>query len=210
MRDLAAACREFEVRLLTFSSDYVFGGDRQRPYEEHDAPRPLQIYGISRLAGEYAVLATAPQHAIVVRTCGLYGRSGALSKGGNFVDGRVADIMAGKRIEMASEQIVSPTSTDDLSKAVFQLVTHAQAKPGIYHLANSGCCSWFEFTVEILRWLNGASEVIPVDRGGITGGMRRPVYSVLANKKAAALGICMRPWKSALSDYLQEKYSGKR
>ncbi len=208
MRDLAAACRDSGARLLTFSSDYVFGGDRGEPYLEDDLPHPLQIYGISRLAGEHAVLAAAPEHAVVVRTCGLYGRSGARSKGGNFVDGRVADARAGNRIEMACEQVIAPTSTDDLSRAVYALIAHPRLAPGIYHLVNSGACSWYEFTCEIVRVIGGAAEVVPVDRGGRTGGMRRPLYSVLANTRARALGITLRPWPEALSEYLQAKYPG--
>ena len=206
MRDLAAACRDFGIRLLTFSSDYVFGGDRSEPYAEEDRPCPLQLYGISRLAGEHAVLATAPQHALIVRTCGLYGFSGARSKGGNFVDGRVADAMAGKRIEMACEQVVTPTSTEDLSRAVFTLIAHPHAAPGIYHLVNSGACSWYEFTCEIVRVIGSDAEVVPVDRGGRTGGMLRPLYSVLANTKASALGVTLRPWQEALAAYLHVKY----
>src|SRR3954469_9435972 len=152
VRDLAAACRDAGVRFITFSSDYVFGGDvkRRTPYAEQDAAAPLQIYGISRLAGEHAALATAPEHAVVVRTCGLYGASGARSKGGNFVDGRVADAKAGKTIEMAMEQTVTPTSTADLSKAVLALAEHPGAAPGIYHLVNEGQCSWYELTVAIV------------------------------------------------------------
>ena len=206
MRDLAAACRDVSTRLMTFSSDYVFGGDRRRPHAEDDLPMPLQIYGISRLAGEHSVMATAPDHAIVIRTCGLYGRSGARSKGGNFVDGRVTDALAGKRIEMACEQVVTPTSTDDLSRAVLELIVNPSVVPGIYHLVNSGECSWYEFTCEIVRVIGSGAEVIPVDRGGMTAGMRRPLYSVLANNRARALGIVLRPWQDALSAYLQAKY----
>ena len=124
VRDLASACAEQGARLVTFSSDYVFGGERTIPWREDDRPSPLQVYGITRLAGEHAALATAPEQAVVIRTCGLYGRSGARSKGGNFVDGRVADARAGKRIEMACEQIIAPTSTDDLSRAVYALIAH--------------------------------------------------------------------------------------
>src|SRR5689334_6742996 len=121
VRDLATACAAAGARLITFSSDYVFGGLKRTPYAEDDAPEPLQVYGITRVAGEYAALAAAPRHAVVVRTCGLYGQSGARSKGGNFVDGRVADARAGKTIEMACEQVVAPTSTHDLSLAVLAL-----------------------------------------------------------------------------------------
>lgn len=207
VRDLAAACVEHDARLVTFSTDYVFGGERSTPWTEDDRPAPLQMYGISRLAGEHAALATAPAHAVVIRTCGLYGRSGARSKGGNFVDGRVADARAGKRIEMASEQVLAPTSTDDLSRAVLALIEHAGCKPGVYHLVNEGQCSWYEFTREIARLIGAGTEVVPVDRGGRTGNMRRPLYSVLANTRARSLGITLPPWRDALARYLKEKYA---
>lgn len=206
VRDLAAVCREIAAWLVTFSSDYVFDGEKRTPYLENDHPAPLQIYGITRLAGEHAALATAPDRAVVIRTCGLYGRSGARSKGGNFVDGRVADARSGKRIEMASEQVLAPTSTDDLSRAVLSLIAHPRLAAGIYHLVNEGQCSWYEFTRAIVDILGARVEVVPVDRGGRSGDMRRPVYSVLANTRARALGITLRAWRDALADYLHVKY----
>lgn len=209
MRDLAKACVDAGTRLVTFSSDYVFGGERRSPYAEDDLPRPVQIYGISRLAGEHAVMSAAPAHAMVIRTCGLYGASGARSKGGNFVDGRVADARAGKTIEMASEQVVAPTSTDDLSIAVLRLMAHPGATPGIYHLTSEGECSWYEFTVAIVQAVGAAAKVVPVDRGGVSGAMRRPLYSVLANKRARALGITMPQWRESLQRYIRRKHLGK-
>lgn len=207
VRNLAALSAEVGAWFVTFSSDYVFGGDGKRtPYLEEDRPAPLQIYGITRLAGEHAALAVAPQRSVVIRTCGLYGRSGARSKGGNFVDGRVADVRAGRRIEMASEQIVAPTSTDDLSRAVFELIEHPRLAPGIYHLVNEGECSWYELTRAIVEIVGSNTEVAPVDRGGRTGNMRRPLYSVLANTRARGLGITLPPWRDALADYLRAKY----
>ena len=206
VRDLAAACAEQGARLVTFSSDYVFGGERSVPWREDDLPSPLQVYGITRLAGEHAALAVAPKQAVVIRTCGLYGRSGARSKGGNFVDARVADAAPGKRIEMSCEQIVAPTSTDDLSRAVYALIAHPALQSGIYHLVNEGSCSWYEFTREIVRLIGASAEVVPVDRGGRSGNMRRPLYSVLQNTKARALGIVLRPWREALASYLRAKY----
>jgi len=194
------------VRLVTFSSDYVFGGDKRSPYSEDDLPHPLQVYGITRLAGEHAALATAPEHAVVIRTCGLYGASGATSKGGNFVDGRVAEARAGKTIEMAMEQTVAPTSTDDLSKAVLALLLHPALTPGIYHLVNEGQCSWYELTMAIVQILGLSAKVIPVDRGGKTGAMRRPLYSVLDNRKARHLGVALPPWRDALERYLRRRY----
>ena len=205
VRNLASSCRDAGARLVTFSTDYVFGGERSVPWGEDDLPQPLQIYGISRLAGEHAALATAPGHAVIVRTCGLYGASGARSKGGNFVDGRVADFRAGRALEMASEQILAPTSTDDLSRAVLALVAHPSLRPGIYHLVNEGQCSWYELTMAIAEVLGLPAKVTPVDRQGRSGTMRRPIYSVLANRKARALGIVLPPWRDALTRYLRKK-----
>lgn len=207
VRNLAAICRESGAQLITFSSDYVFGGARRTPYGEDDPPHPLQMYGISRLAGEYAALAAAPEHAVIVRTCGLYGESGARSKGGNFVDGRVADARAGRVIEVAMEQTVAPTSTEDLSKAVLALAVHPSLRPGIYHLVNEGQCSWYELTLAIVEILGLGAKIVPVDRQGRTGSMLRPIYSVLANRKARQLGIVLPPWRDALQRYLRRKYS---
>jgi dTDP-4-dehydrorhamnose reductase len=106
---------------------------------------------------------------------------------------------------MASEQVVAPTSTDDLSRAVYALLEKSPPA-GIYHLVNEGACSWFEFTREIVRLVGGKSEVVPVDRGGRTGSMRRPLYSILANTKARALGVTLRPWRDALQAYLRARY----
>jgi dTDP-4-dehydrorhamnose reductase len=207
VRELAAACADYDARLVTFSTDYVFGGDAREPYREDATPTPLQIYGISRLAGERAALGYAPRHAIVIRTCGLYGRAGSKSRGGNFVDARAAEARAGKRIEMACEQVVgAPTSTDDLSRAVLALIESGGLRPGIYHLVNEGVCTWFEFTQEIARLSGGGAEVVPVDRGGRFAGVTRPLYSALANTNARALGVTLRPWRDALADYLSAKH----
>jgi dTDP-4-dehydrorhamnose reductase len=209
VRDLATACAAHGARLVTFSTDYVFGGSgRKEPYGEDDAPAPVQTYGISRVAGEHSALSAAPAHAIVIRTCGLYGRAGSKSRGGNFVDGRAADARAGKRIEMATEQTVgAPSSTQDLSQAVFKLIGHSGARPGIYHLANEGTCTWYEFTREIVKLVGSSAQVVPVERGGRYAGVQRPLYSALANHKARALGIVMRHWREALADYLRASAS---
>ncbi|MGB9093726.1 MAG: dTDP-4-dehydrorhamnose reductase [Gallionella sp.] len=204
VRDLAAICKKEDVRLVTFSTDYVFGGEQRTPYCEDDRPQPLQMYGISRLAGELAALATAPQHAVVIRTCGLYGLSGATSKGGNFVDKRIADAKINSELEMGCDQVVSPTYTGDLAQAVLKLIEHPQLVPGIYHLVNEGKCTWYEFTQAIYEIMNLEVKVHPVDRGGMSGEMRRPLYSALANTKARALGITLPHWRDALERYMKE------
>jgi len=207
VRDMARLCSRTNVAFVTFSSDYVFNGSQRTPYREDDRPAPLQIYGITRAAGEYAALSEAPDHAIVIRTCGLYGRSGAQSKGGNFVDKRIDDARRNAVLEMSSDQVVCPTSTDDLSRSVFQLLEQPNRQPGIYHLVNEGECSWYEFTKAIYEISGLPVTVKPVDRGGRTGEMRRPLFSALANRKAKSLGIVLPPWRDALDRYLKEKYA---
>ncbi len=208
VRDLALACRSAGAWLVTLSTDYVFGGEKGRPYAEDDPPSPLQMYGISKLAGEYAARSAAPERAVIVRSCGLYGISGAKSKGGNFVDKRIADAESGGPLEMGCDQVVSPTSTDDLSKAILKLLAHPSLAPGIYHLVNEGECSWYEFTKEIYAILRLPAEVRPVDRGGLTGALRRPRYSVLENAKAAAMGVRLPRWRDGLKRYLDRRCGG--
>lgn len=207
VRDLAMACRKAGALFVTFSTDYVFGGDRRTPYCEDDCPQPLQLYGISRVAGEYAALATVPDGTVIIRTCGLYGASGARSKGGNFVDRRLQDAKTCSVLEMGCDQVVSPTSSDDLSLAVWRLIDHPEMQPGIYHLANEGECTWYEFTKAIYELAGLPMEVVPVDRGGLSGEMRRPLYSVLANTKARALGIVLPHWRDGLERYLTHMLS---
>ncbi len=204
VRDLALACRTLGSRFVTFSSDYVFGGDKRTPYNEDDRPQPLQMYGISRLAGELAAQAAYAEGTVIIRTCGLYGRSGAQSKGGNFVDKRLADAKLSSRLEMGCDQVVSPTATSDLARAVWQLLAHPGAEPGLYHLVNEGACSWYDFTRAIYELAGVAMEVIPVDRGGLSGSMRRPLYSALECRRARACGVVMPGWRDALIRYLRE------
>jgi dTDP-4-dehydrorhamnose reductase len=206
VRDLAAICARNNARFVTFSTDYVFGGDKRTPYTEEDRPAPLQLYGISKLAGEFASLSAAPHHSVIIRTCGLYGKSGARIKGGNFVDKRIEDAIRYTAIEMSCEQVVCPTYTGDLGKAVLQLIAHPKLKPGIYHLVNEGECSWYQFTKTIYEIMGVSIKVTPVDRRGMTGNTRRPLYSVLKNIKAGKIGIRLPYWREGLEKYLHGKY----
>jgi dTDP-4-dehydrorhamnose reductase len=206
VRNIAMMCKQYGSLFVTFSSDYVFDGKKRIPYCEGDRISPLQVYGISRAAGEFAAIATAEEKTIIIRTCGLYGISGAKSKGGNFVDKRIEEANKQRVIEMSCDQTVSPTYTDDLSKAILLLVEHPNVKPGIYHLVNEGGCTWYEFTKAIFEIMGFKNEVKPVDRGGMTGTMKRPLYSVLSNTKAKFLGIVLPCWRDALVRYLKAKF----
>lgn len=208
VKKMAEISQEFNSWFVSFSTDYVFGGEKRTPYKESDSPNPLQTYGLSKLAGEYAALSY--ENSIIIRTCGLYGIEGASSKGGNFVDNRIKDSKQNARIEISNDQTVSPTYSGDLSKAVLQLISHPSKKKGIYHLINEGYCTWYEFTKEIFKSAGISAEVIPVDRKGKTGDMRRPLFSALKNENAKKMGIVLPHWKEGLHEYLEKKYIEKR
>ena len=200
---MAKLCKRYGIKFITYSTDYVFDGEKGAPYEENDKPNPLQIYGISKLAGEYAALNSYPEGTFVIRTCGLYGgKKGSPEKKGNFVLNIIKEAQNKEVIEVSSEQIVSPTYAGDLSKATLRLLLNSKIIPGIYHLVNEGYCSWYEFTKEIFRLAKINKEIKPVDREGMSGGARRPKFSALANTKAKALGIDLPSWQEGLKSYL--------
>ena len=202
VRNLAAVCQKNKARLVHFSSDAVFSGHQDKFREENDLPDPLQMFGLSKLAGEYAVLSAHPSSALIIRTCGLYGSLTGSPVKGNFVLNMLKEATEDKAIiEVSSEQIVSPTSAVDLAKATYSLLALTPLA-GVYHLINEGCCSWAEFTQEIFRLAGVKKEVRGVDRGGHSGNADRPRFSALKNTKAKALGVVLPSWQIGLENYI--------
>ncbi len=207
VKEMAEVCTEMDKLFISISTDYVFDGKKREPYIETDKPGPLQIYGLSKVAGEYACLSFP--NTIMIRTCGLYGLKGAESKGGNFIDNRINDAKNNNYLEISNDQTVSPTYTTDLSKAILKLIVHPSKQPGLYHLINEGYCTWYELTKEVYKIMDINIELIPVDRKGKTGKMRRPIFSALKNTRAAKMGISLPHWKDAVKRYINTKYLQK-
>ena len=202
VKNMADACRRRGAEFVTFSTDYVFDGDKGAPYEEDDPPNPLQTYGVSKYAGELLARNAHPG-AIVIRTCGVYGgENGSRAKQGNFVLTILRQTEARESLEVSREQIVNPTFAADLAAATLALLA-ARPEGGIYHLAAGGHCSWAEFAQAIVKLLGRGLEIVPVDQGARTGTMRRPRFSALANVRAAAAGVTLPDWKDGLGRYLQ-------
>lgn len=204
VRAMARACRRHHSKLITFSTDYVFSGETDRPYSEESSPCPLQMYGLSKLAGELAAQIEAPELAFIVRTSGLYGFGGAESKGGNFVAKRLADARRFTSIEMDCRQKVSPTFVEDLSGATTTLLRSPLSSPGVYHLVNEGTCSWDEFTRAIYEFAGLKVNVTPVDRRGLDAGFRRPIFTALENVRAKGISIRLPHWRDALRRYIDD------
>jgi dTDP-4-dehydrorhamnose reductase len=205
VRELANLCRERGCLLVHFSTDYVFGLDEARrvPWAEADAPGPVSVYGLSKLAGEYLVRALCPR-SVVVRTCGLYGAWGQGGKGGNFAETMLRLAGAGKLLRVVDDQVCTPTSTADLAAAVVDLL--ARDRPGLYHRTNAGACSWYEFARTTFDLAGVRAEVVPVSSREYGARARRPGYSVLEPAACRDLGLApLRPWREALAAYLDER-----
>lgn len=201
LKPIAQVCLDKNIKFVTYSTDYVFDGLKGSPYIEEDRPSPVQMYGISKAAGEYVALAYSPT-SVVIRSSGVYGgKSGSKSKKGNFPLNILKQAETEKTIEVASEQILNPTYSVDLAKATLDLLEHKDIS-GIYHLVNEGYCSWAQFAQEIIKAKGLPTKIVPVDRKGMAGKLRRPFFSALSNVRAKKLGVTLPPWQDAIKRYL--------
>ena len=199
---VARACADSGATLVQISTDYVYGGQRERePLTEAVAPAPLNVYGASKLGGEYAVRALCPRHYIV-RSCGLYGVAGVTSRNGNFVQTMLRLARAGRPIAVVNDQHCTPTATADLAQAVRHLLT-APAPFGLYHATNAGQTTWYEFAQRIFALAGLSPELAPISTADFGARARRPPYSVLSSERyARATGRALPPWEDALERYL--------
>jgi dTDP-4-dehydrorhamnose reductase len=189
---LAEQCASAGVRLLTFSSDQVFDGRSSRPWLEHDRPAPLNCYGRSKAAAEQSVLAAWPE-AMVVRTSAFFGPWDRH----NFLVQALDAIESGRRFSAAEDERVSPTYLPDLVNVSLDLLIDGER--GIWHLANVGDVSWFEFAARACSLAGiDAGSLVPC-RSDDTARAVRPRYAVLASER----GALMPPLDGALAHFVQ-------
>jgi dTDP-4-dehydrorhamnose reductase len=201
-RNVAVAAQKYGSVMVHLSTDYVFGGDADRdtPYNEFDNPLPLSVYGKSKLAGERFVEHLCPRY-FIIRTSALFGQAGSCGKGGNFIETIIRLAKQKDKLNVVCDQVFSPTYAKDLAHKINQLIDTGYY--GIFHVTNSGVCSWFEFSREILKLAGSKTRVVPIETSGYPQKARRPSYSVLDNYHLRLLGMDdMRDWKKALKDYM--------
>ena len=199
---LARACREHGTLLVHVSSDYVFDGSKREPYREEDCPRPLNAYGVSKLAGCLLVGAVGGAH-LLVRTSGVFGAGGNRVKGGSFVERILARARQGEPLRVVDDQVFSPTYAPDLAHALLALLDGGAR--GLVHVTNSGSCTWHELAVAALEIAGIDARVQAIRSEELGAPARRPPYSVLANDRASALGLPpLRPWRDALGEFLAD------
>lgn len=207
VRNLAQVCADLDCVLVHISTDYVFDGCKRTPYAEEDAPNPLSVYGVSKLAGECFARSICPRHC-VVRTSGLYGIAGSRAKGGNFVETMVRLANEGKPIRVVNDQVLTPTYTKNLAEKIKELL-QAEAY-GLHHITNSGQCSWYEFAGKIFEFLGLNPDFGPTTTTEFGAKARRPAYSVLAqNGLEQLMKDDLPPWTEALAAYFQQQGLGR-
>ncbi|MEK6623773.1 MAG: dTDP-4-dehydrorhamnose reductase [Bdellovibrionota bacterium] len=200
---LGQHCTKVKGGLIYFSTDYVFSGESRKPYSESDTPRPINIYGASKLAGEDLVRATCDRH-FIFRVSSLFGIAGALGKGGNFVETMIAKAQKGEELKVIDDQIMSPTSTGEVARVVCHFIENNLASYGTYHFAGKGRCSWYDFTKTILKECKLSGSVLRVSWREYPSVLRRPEYSVLDTTKISNL-VTVPTWEEHLKNYLIAK-----
>ncbi|MEV6069469.1 dTDP-4-dehydrorhamnose reductase [Nocardia sp. NPDC052001] len=197
---LAAACAEAGARLVTVSTDYVFPGDAEKPYEPGDPTGPSTVYGRSKLAGEQAVLDLDP-NARIVRTAWVY-----TGRGTDFV--ATMRRLEGERenVNVVADQLGSPTYAPDLAAGLLELAARSDdpAIPRVLHATNAGQATWFELAQAVFAGIGAdPGRVLPCGTADFPRPAPRPAYSVLSGKSWAAAGLTpLRDWRAALNDAL--------
>lgn len=199
VKNVALACRPMGVKIVHFSTDYVFDGTKDTPYREEDMCRPLNVYGAAKLAGERN-LQRYSKHYLMIRTAWLYGKQGK-----NFVKTVMTKAREIRKLEIVDDQRGSPTYAKDLADAVERLLTGQHT--GIFHVTNRGACSWYEFTLKILAYA-GINDVAvePLSSVQLNRPAARPRNSRLdCTRFIEATGKTMRPWQLALGDFMTKE-----
>ena len=196
VQNISAACRGRRIRIVHFSTDYVFDGTAATPYREEDPPAPRGVYAASKAAGE-KYLQEGSDDYLLIRTAWLYGPTGK-----NFVKTILEKALHNPTLRVVDDQVGCPTYSRDLAGAVAVLLE--QGHRGIFHVTNRGSCSWYEFTRKILAGAGfNRVSVEPVKTADLGLAAPRPAYSVLTSAKfTAATGKTLRFWPLALEDFL--------
>ena len=201
---LAKYCRQFGAKLIHYSTDYVFNGQKKSGYDEDDKPDPVSVYGKSKLLGEQ-LIQEQTDNFYILRTAWLYGPNGPnfvktmldLAEKEKSASGRSPE---GREIKVVNDQHGSPTFAKDLAQKT-KAIIEQNKDFGIYHTTNAGHCTWYDLSEEIFKITKKEIKLIAVNSDQFPRPAPRPKYSILNNNKLKPL----RNWKKALKDYLENE-----
>lgn len=206
--NLLRVCKTYNIYLVHISTDYVFDGKSQRPYNENDQPNPLSTYGKSKLAGEEVMMASL-EKGMIIRTSWLYS-----SFGNNFVKTILKHGAEKGKLNVVDDQVGCPTYARDLAATILKILPKALSEfPfDIYHYANEGQCSWHEFAKAAIELADISCQVNPVTSDQYPQKAPRPTYSVLDKTKIKKrFGIKIPEWRESLKECVEAwKHEGWR
>jgi dTDP-4-dehydrorhamnose reductase len=194
---VAESAKRHNARLLFLSTDYVFDGTKNSPYEVMDERAPINLYGESKAEAELKLLTIIPD-CTIVRTSWVFGKGGRC-----FPETILRLATTRPELSVVNDQRGSPTYTVDLARAIIELCRKNAS--GIIHVTNAGDCTWFDFATEIVRAAGLPAEVHPVATEQFPRPAKRPAYSVLSPVSREKLGISMPDWQDALARYLEKR-----
>lgn len=202
--NLARVCQDQDVRLLHYSTDYVFDGLKKSPYTESDRPNPLNVYANSKLAGEQFALNYCDK-AMVVRVSGIYGKIPSRAKGNNFVSMMIRLAKEKPEVRVVNDEFLTPTPTLAIAGNTAALLETEAS--GLFHMSCAGEVSWYEFAKHIWQVLGLETPLYPASVSDFPAVVKRPFYSVLENKALKDLSVYQMPgWKEALTEFLLTNY----
>lgn len=197
-RNIASAAERENAKLVYVSTDYVFNGESRNPYQVHDETDPINVYGQTKLAGEQFARKLNSRH-FIVRTSWVFG-----AHGGNFVRTMLRLAEEKPSLAVVADQTGSPTYTADLADCIANMLQ--TNRYGMYHVSNSGSCTWYEFAKAIFHKAGIDIPVSPLTTDQFPTAARRPAYSVFNHEELIRRGFPpMRSWQEALTDFLWEE-----
>ena len=203
-KNLALVARDLDAVLMHVSTDYVFDGAKASPYEEQDAPRPLNVYGNTKLSGEHFVRCTVEKH-FVLRVSAIYGKNPCRAKGGlNFVELMLKLAKERDELRVVDSEFVTPTPTTEIARQI--VVLSRSDSFGLYHASAEGSCSWYEFAREIFALTNTNVNLKVAGPNEFPAKVPRPKYSVLENLALKSSGLnVFRTWQDGLREFLEQR-----
>ena len=197
VKNLGLIAKKHHIRLIHISTDYVFDGNLSIPYKEADATNPQNAYGISKLMGEKALLEINPGNSIIIRTSWLYSEFG-----NNFLKSMLRLSKEKESISVVYDQLGSTTYAKDLAEAILQIIPEIASEDiQIYHYANKGQCSWFDFASAIMKIAEQNCIILPITSADFKTKVKRPKYSLLNTDKIQhSFNLEIPNWENALKE----------
>lgn len=200
---VATQCAKRGIRFATIGTDYVFSGQEGRPYTESDRPEPLNVYGISKVAGErYAF--NANEATVVFRVSGVFGRSGFSNKGPSFVERMISMAEKNDPIRVVDNIYFSPTYAPHAA-LLMRKVLERETR-GLFHVTNSGVCTWYDLANEAIRAAGLTATIERTTYSNDGAGTKRPLFSALSHKALHDHGFSApQTWQEGVSEYVAER-----